>query len=113
MILDCSVDGEVKVDMIDYVKKMVTEFPQEALQGPKVSTVQAKICSKWTRGVRNLISRECGVVSFLRTQRIISSQERQTGCSAANCILMHKNKRTDKIRLGQVGSSDEVFAADA
>ena len=33
MILDYTVDGEVKVDMIDYVKKMVTEFPQERFAG--------------------------------------------------------------------------------
>ena len=38
MILDYSVDGEVQIDMTDYVKKMVSEFPQDALQGPKVST---------------------------------------------------------------------------
>ena len=38
MTLDYSVEGEVKVDMTDYVKKMVTEFPEEYLQGPTVST---------------------------------------------------------------------------
>jgi len=38
MILDYSVEGQVIIDMCDYVKKMVAEFPQEALQGPKVLT---------------------------------------------------------------------------
>ena len=37
MTLDYSVKGQVTVDMVDYVKKMVTEFPQEALLGSKVS----------------------------------------------------------------------------
>jgi len=31
MILDYSVEGQVIIDMCDYVKKMVAEFPQEAL----------------------------------------------------------------------------------
>ena len=36
MTLDYSVEGEVKIDMIDYVKKMVTEFPEDALAGSAV-----------------------------------------------------------------------------
>ena len=37
MTLDYSVDGEVKIDMVEYVKKMVTEFPQDRLRGSEVS----------------------------------------------------------------------------
>ena len=29
MTLDYSSDGEAKVDMVDYVKEMVSEFPEE------------------------------------------------------------------------------------
>ena len=42
MILDFSVDGEVMIDMTDYVKKMVADFRQEDLRGPKVSTVASE-----------------------------------------------------------------------
>jgi hypothetical protein len=38
MTLDCSVKGKVTIDMCDCAKKMVAEFPQEALQGPKAQT---------------------------------------------------------------------------
>ena len=42
MTLDYAIKGEVKVDMVDYVKKMVTEFPREDLQGPRVSSPASK-----------------------------------------------------------------------
>jgi len=31
MVLDCSKDGHLAVDMVNYIKKMVAEFPQEHL----------------------------------------------------------------------------------
>ena len=37
MTLD-SVDAKVKIDMVDYVEKMVTKFPNKILQGSKVSS---------------------------------------------------------------------------
>ena len=37
MVLDYTTDGQVRIDMSEYVEKMVTEFPNDALQGPKVS----------------------------------------------------------------------------
>ena len=37
MLLDYSEDGQVKIDMVEYVKKMVTEFPQDKLKGHRVS----------------------------------------------------------------------------
>ena len=36
MTLDYSKKRAVKVDMIDYVKKMITEFPEERMKGAKV-----------------------------------------------------------------------------
>ena len=38
MMLNYQEPGRVKVDMVDYTKKMVEEFPQEYLQGAKVMT---------------------------------------------------------------------------
>ena len=38
MTLDYSVDGEVKINRVDYVEKMVTKFPSDSLQGSKVSS---------------------------------------------------------------------------
>ena len=38
MTLDYSVKAKVKINMVDYMEKMVTEFPYKILQGPKVSS---------------------------------------------------------------------------
>ena len=38
MILDYSVPGQVSIDMSNYVKKMVKEFPQENLKGASVAS---------------------------------------------------------------------------
>ena len=38
MRLDYTRNGEVRIDMTDYVKKMLQEFPEEDLKGPEVST---------------------------------------------------------------------------
>ena len=37
MTLDYSKKGAVKVDMIDYIKKMITEFPEQKMAGGKVA----------------------------------------------------------------------------
>ena len=38
MKLDCSVSGQVSIDMVDYIKSMVSNFPEEDLQGSKVAS---------------------------------------------------------------------------
>ena len=38
MVLDYSVPGQVSIDMIHYVEKMVKEFPQEDLKGASVAS---------------------------------------------------------------------------
>ena len=48
MTLDYSTPGEVKVDMVDYVKEMIDEFPQE-LKG-NVATVANEKLFDTTRG---------------------------------------------------------------
>ena len=42
MILDYTEPGKVKIDMVDYAKDLVGEFPQEDLKGPKVSNPASK-----------------------------------------------------------------------
>ena len=37
MTLDYSKKGAVKVDMIDYVKKMITKLPEEKIKGARVA----------------------------------------------------------------------------
>ena len=36
MQLDYQVKGQVSIGMVPYIKSLVTDFPQEDLQGPKV-----------------------------------------------------------------------------
>ncbi len=38
MTLDCTVKGQVLVGMTDYVKKMVSEYPEELIDSPKVAS---------------------------------------------------------------------------
>ena len=37
MMLDYTVKGQVSLGMIDYIKKMIEEYPDDLLKGPKVA----------------------------------------------------------------------------
>ena len=52
-------------------------------------------------------------MQVIYTQGIVSSQERETGCSPDRDIPVHTMQKSNSSRLGQVGTNDEVIEADS
>ena len=54
MTLDYSTSGKVKIDMVDYVKKMIEDFPEEIVATAKTHQ-QQNTCLKWIKRQSNLM----------------------------------------------------------
>ena len=108
MTLDCSVPGQVSVNMSHYVENMVKEFPQENCKGASVASPWNEDLSKVQHDSAPLEREQAKLFHTMTMQELFLCKHGLT----SNSIPNHTGTKTKLHRLDQVMSNAAISQAN-
>ena len=108
MIFEYKDKGKVEVDMSSYVKNMREDFPVKLKKSQTAATPTGEGLYNLGQG-RKLNKEDAEAFhTMVADERTICMQTSKTRHSAYDRVVMHANKRTERVRLEQTHQDDEV-----
>ena len=97
MIFEYEDKGKVKVDMSSYVKNMLEDFPVKLKKSQTAATPAGE--GLYNLGQGRKLNKEDAEAFHTMVARTICMQTSKTQHSAYDRVVMHANKRTERVRL--------------